>query len=141
MPSTKSQESWAVLRAQVARMLEEVQKLSASLERLASEHVDKGSLRKLSSHPVGRKRVVLDFLSYCWSVDTDNGYFGPPILSIESEFNLFVMWRNTIQNLAKRQTANEISTFAEYVACREGARKAFPQIWRRIQKGRKEELG
>ena len=137
----ESRESLSALRAQIARVSNEVEKLSAIMEGLVNTRVAGASCRRLAAHPLGRKRAVLDFLNYCWCDETEKGYFGPPLSTVDLEFHQFMVWRESITNQSRREAAMEISTIAEYIACREGARKAFPQIWRKIQEGRKEELG
>lgn len=137
----ESRESLSDLRAQIARVSNEVEKLSAIMEGLVSTRVAGASCRRLAAHPAERKRAVLDFLNYCWCDETEKGYFGLPLLTVDLEFHQFMVWRGSIKNQSRRKAAMEVSTLDEYIACREGARKAFPQIWRKIQKGRKEELG
>lgn len=132
---------FASLRAQLARILKEIEKLSAIMDGLATRHVAGPQNRILATHPTERKRVVVDFLNYCWCDETEMGYFGPPLSTVDLEFHQFMVWRESITNQSRREAAMEISTIAEYVACREGARKSFPQDWRMIQNGRKEELG
>lgn len=141
MAPSKHIDSFTTLRAQVARVSKEVERLSSIIDGLASTRVAGASCRRLSAHPRERKRAVLDFLNYCWCDETEKGYFGLPLSTVDLEFHQFMVWRESITNQSRREAAMEISTIAEYVACREGARKAFPQIWRKIQEGRKEELG
>lgn len=126
-------EPWNALREQVLRALD-------SMERLLAEAGKDGRAcspgRRLASHPVARKRIVLDFLSWCWCENPDNGHFGQTPQRIGSEYRLFAAWRDTLRDSAKKEIASEIKSTKEYAACREGARKAFPERWTALQTSR-----
>lgn len=126
-------ESWGVLREQMLRAMDEMERL------LAEAGKDGRSCptgRRLASHPIARKRVVLDFLSWCWCEDPDNGHFGQTPQRVDSEYRLFVVWRDGIKDSGKKRTASEIKSVQEYAACREGARKAFKKRWATLQEAR-----
>ena len=126
-------EPWSALREQVLRALE-------GMERLLAEAGKDGracsSGRRLASHPVARKRIVLDFLSWCWCENPDNGHFGRTPQRIDSESRLFTAWRDILHEPAKKRTAFEIKSAKEYAACREGARKTFRKRWSALQAAR-----
>lgn len=131
-------ESWSALREQVLCALD-------GMERLLAEAGKDGRAcspgRRLASHPMARKRIVLDFLSWCWCENPDNGHFGQAPQRIGSEYRLFIVWRDTIRDPIKKQTASEIKSMQEYAACREGARKTFRERWTVLQTAKAEVEG
>lgn len=123
-------EPWRVLREQVLRALDDMERL---LSEAGKDGRDCSPGRRLESHPVARKRIVLDFLSWCWCDNPDNGHFGQTPQTIRSEYRLFVVWRDTLHDSKKKEIASEIKSAQEYAACREGARKAFQKRWIDLQ--------
>ena len=126
-------EPWSVLREQVLCALD-------GIERLLAEAGKDGRAcspgRRLASHPVARKRIVLDFLSWCWCENPDSGHFGRTPQRIDSEYRLFTAWRDMLHEPAKKRTAFEIKSAKEYAACRDGARKTFKNRWATLQKSK-----
>lgn len=132
--------SWAALRDKILRALEEMECLLEEVRKTGDGSSGLPS-RHLVIHPIARKRVVLDFLSWCWCENAEHSYFGPNPQTLESEYGLFRVWRDALPSADKKRTAFEIDTLPEYTACREGARKAFRDRWAVLQAARAHWVG
>jgi hypothetical protein len=130
--------SWAVLHDQILRALDGMRGLLAEARKNGCPCPPP---RHLAAHSIARKRVVLDFLAWCWSEKPENSYFGPFPQTIESEYRLFCVWRDAFPRADKKRIAFEINTLPEYTACREGARKAFRDRWSALQAARAHWVG
>ena len=93
--------------------------------------------RQLGTHPASRKRMVYQFLSWCWC----SGGAGAVPGTEAEEFRLYGVWTKRVCPSADRATASEIDTLREYSACREGLRKMWPDKWRALQAARKSLMG
>ena len=97
--------------------------------------------RHLQLHPMSRKRVVFIFLAWCWKASEEHGFSGPIPDTLQEEFHLFTIWSKKMCPPRLRPAATEITTFREYVACREGGRKMWPEKWKALQSARHSWLG
>lgn len=93
--------------------------------------------RHLRPHPASRKRMVFQFLTWCWCA---GGTGACPETETE-EFRLYGVWAKRACPAADRAMASEIDTLREYSACREGLRKMWPDKWKALQAARKSLMG
>lgn len=108
---------------------------------LAPMRVTRESRRCLQRHPLARKKVVVRFLAWCWNAEKKDGFFGVVPQTLKEEFQLYMVWFGKICPAEHRNMAAEINTFGEYIACREGVRKMWPEKWQELQVARRSLLG
>lgn len=108
-----------------------------ALQALSSPRAGGHGGRQLRPHPAARKRMVSQFLSWCWRA---GGVGACPETEVE-EFRLYGVWAKRACPAADRAMAAEIDTLREYSACREGLRKMWPDKWKALQAARKSLMG